>query len=213
MSTRIPPRGIYVPVPTFFIPPSSPNYNPITPPLDLPIQSAHAIHLAKCGIRGILLLGSSGEAIMVSNAERKELITHVRQELDRGGFKSYPIMAGTATQGIEDTLEQLLISHEAGADWGMVLAPGYFAPVVTQEGLVDWYTAIADRSPMPIMMYAEPLVPIVRLMAPLRQESTDTTTPPSPTTSPSPQTHSSHSLDTRTSSAPNSPTPISHTTH
>ena len=64
-------------------------------------------------------------------------------------------MAGTATQGIEDTLEQLLISHEAGADWGMVLAPGYFAPVVTQEGLVDWYTAIADRSPMPIMMYAE----------------------------------------------------------
>ena len=156
MTTRSPPRGIYVPVPTFFVPPSSPSYNPITPPLDLRTQSEHAIYLAARGIRGILLLGSSGEATMVSNAERRELIRHVRQELDKATFKSYPIMAGTATQGIEDTLEQLRISHEAGADWGMVLAPGYFAPVVTQEGLVDWYTAIADRSPMPIMMYDEP---------------------------------------------------------
>ena len=147
-----PPPGIYVPVPTFFVPKSASNYNAYVTPLDLATQSAHAIHLAKCGIRGILLLGSSGEAIMISNTERKTLISHVRHDMDNAGFKDYPIMAGTATQGINDTVQQLKDAKEAGSQWGMVLAPGYFAPSVTQDGLISWYTAIADQSPIPILM-------------------------------------------------------------
>ena len=155
-----PPPGIYVPVPTFFISRSS-HKESTEPPLDLETQAKHAIHLAKNGIKGILLLGSSGEAIMISTFERKALISHVRKALTDAGFKDYPILAGTATQGIEDTLQLLSDSKASGAQWGMVLAPGYFASAVSQKGLISWYTKIADKSPMPIMMYRLPLLPII----------------------------------------------------
>jgi len=152
MPATPPPKGIYVPVPTFFVSPSASNYNTSAPPLDLTTQTKHAIHLAKCGIRGLVVLGSTGEAIMVTNSERTTLLTHLRQELEKAGFKDYPLIAGTATQSIAETVQTLKEAKEAGSQWGLVLAPGYFAPMVSQEGLVAWYSAVADASPMPVMM-------------------------------------------------------------
>ncbi|KAL8886519.1 MAG: hypothetical protein Q9215_005793 [Flavoplaca cf. flavocitrina] len=149
-----PPTGIYVPVPTFF---SKPDPEGI-PALDLATQTKHALHLASNGISGLVLLGSTGEAIAVTNSERKTLLAHIRQEMDKAGHKGYPIIAGTATQGIDDTITQLQISKDAGAQWGLVLAPGFFATCVTQEGLKNWYLAIANRSPLPILIYHYPAV-------------------------------------------------------
>ncbi|KAI4257268.1 MAG: hypothetical protein L6R42_005769 [Xanthoria sp. 1 TBL-2021] len=148
-----PPPGIYVPVPTFF---SKPDSEEGIPGLDLVTQTKHGLHLASSGIRGLVLLGSTGEAIAVTNSERKTLLSHLRQEMDKAGRKGYPIIAGTATQGIEDTITQLQISKDAGAQWGLVLAPGFFATCITQEGLKNWYTAIANRSPLPILLYHYP---------------------------------------------------------
>ena len=118
-----PPSGVYVPVPTFFVSKSAANYASEAPPLDLGTQTKHAIHLAKCGIRGLVVLGSTGEAIAITNKERSELLKHLRQELETAGFKDYPIIAGTATQGIEDTIQQLKDAKDSGAQWGLVLAP------------------------------------------------------------------------------------------
>jgi len=157
MAATPPPKGIYVPVPTFFVSKTASDYNSSATPLDLPTQAAHAIHLAKCGIRGLVVLGSTGEAIMVTNSERTTVLKHVRQELEKAGFKDYPIIAGTATQSIAETVQLLEEAKEAGSRWGLVLAPGYFAPAVSQEGLVGWYRAVADQSPRPIMMFVYPI--------------------------------------------------------
>ncbi|KAL8646148.1 MAG: hypothetical protein Q9226_006996 [Calogaya cf. arnoldii] len=148
-----PPPGIYVPVPTFF---SKPDSEEGIPGLDLATQTKHALHLASSGIRGLVLLGSTGEAIAVTNSERKTLLSHIRQETDKAGLKNFPIIAGTATQGIEDTITQLQISKDAGAQWGLVLAPGFFATCITQKGLKNWYIAIANRSPLPVFIYHYP---------------------------------------------------------
>jgi 2-keto-3-deoxy-L-rhamnonate aldolase len=152
MAASPPPAGIYVPVPTFFVPQASPTFNTSKPPLDLDAQAKHALHLARCGIKGLVMLGSTGEAIHLTNAERALALSHVKAELDKAGFPNYPIIAGTATQSIEEVVDQLIAARAAGAQWGLVLAPGYFAPVVSQEGLVEWYKAVADLSPIPIMM-------------------------------------------------------------
>ena len=122
MAVPLPP-GVYVPVPTFFVSRQASNYSTEAPPLDLETQSKHAIHLAKYGIRGLVVLGSTGEAIAVTNAERIEVLKRVRRDLDNSGYRNYPLIAGTATQGIEDTLGQLSDSRDAGAQWGLVLAP------------------------------------------------------------------------------------------
>jgi len=156
MSSAPPPPGVYVPVPTFFVPKTSPVYSSINAPLDLETQARHSIYLAKCGIRGLVILGSTGEAIHLTNKERFAVLSSSRNELEKAGFKDYPIIAGTATQDIEGTLTQLTEAKEAGAQWGLCLAPGYFAGAITQEGIILWYKAIADKSPIPIMIYHYP---------------------------------------------------------
>ncbi|KAI9659829.1 MAG: hypothetical protein M1821_001180 [Bathelium mastoideum] len=151
-----PPSGIYVPVPTFFARKTAANYNPIAPPVDIQTQVAHSLYLARSGIRGLVLLGSTGEAIHLTNAERNAVISGVRKGFDEAGFKDYPLIAGTAAQNIEEVVGQLNDAKDAGAQWGLCLAPGYFASAVSQEGLEGWFKAVADASPIPIMIYHYP---------------------------------------------------------
>ena len=80
------------------------------------------------------------------------MLKGVRQELEEAGFKDYPIIAGTATQSIAETVQHLKDAQDAGSQWGLCLAPGYFATAISQQGVVDWFTAVADRSPLPILM-------------------------------------------------------------
>lgn len=65
-----PPRGILVPVPTFFTRRTAANYDPVVLPLDLEAQAGHALYLARAGIVGLVLLGSTGEAVHLRDRER-----------------------------------------------------------------------------------------------------------------------------------------------
>ena len=150
-----PPPGVYVPVPTFF----SASFKDATTVSKLynnrlatEIQAAHSIHLAKSGIKGLVLLGSTGESIHLQPAERTTLISSVRKALDDADFKKYPIIVGVLTNSIEEAIEQLQSAKEAGGDYGLVLAPGYFGAGVSQEGIVKWYKTVANASPMPILL-------------------------------------------------------------
>lgn len=147
-----PPKGIYVPVPTFFAAEGSAEYDTVSPPLDLKAQTAHSLFLAKGGVKGLVILGSTGEAIFVRNHERSELIKSQRKALDDAGFTDRLIIAGTATQNIDDTVEMIKADKEAGAVYAMVLGPGYFAPSTSQIGIQKWFEAVADRAALPILM-------------------------------------------------------------
>jgi len=147
-----PPKGIYVPVPTFFAKEGTSSYDPTNPPLDLETQTEHSIFLVKGGIQGLVILGSTGEAIHLTNKERNELIASQRKALDDAGYKDRPIIAGTATQNIEETLMQVKESKDAGAEYAMVLSPGYFASAANQQGIQKWFEAVADKAVLPVMM-------------------------------------------------------------
>ncbi|KAF8542918.1 hypothetical protein BDD12DRAFT_823360 [Trichophaea hybrida] len=151
-----PPHGIFVPVPTFFARRHHPTYDPVLPPLDTKTQLEHSLFLAKAGVRGLVLLGSTGEVVHITRSERTTLIKAIRQGLASNGYRDFPLIAGTATNSIDETVELLEESADAGADWGLVLAPGYFSATANQEGLVQWYTAVADRSCIPILVYHYP---------------------------------------------------------
>lgn len=150
-SVLVPPPGVFVPVPTFFktTPASSPS---LQAALDVPAQCQHSIHLAKNGVRGLVLLGSTGEAIHLSRAERFELIFGVRDELTKAGIPDYPIMAGVLTNSVDEALEWLEDAKKAGAQWGLVLAPGYFGLAANQDNIREWYEVVANSSPLPILM-------------------------------------------------------------
>ena len=149
-SVTSPPTGVFVPVPTFFHPASSSNA--LQAKVDVKTQIKHSIHLAKNGIRGLVLLGSTGEAIHLSRSERFELVSGVRKGLDDAEFPGYPVMAGVLVNSVDEVLEWLDDFARAGAHWGLVLAPGYFGLAANQENLKEWYTVVADNSPIPILM-------------------------------------------------------------
>ncbi|EDU44553.1 DapA Dihydrodipicolinate synthase N-acetylneuraminate lyase [Pyrenophora tritici-repentis] len=152
--TSSPPTGVFVPVPTFFKPQSSSSS--LQAAVDVQTQVEHSVFLAKNGVRGLVLLGSTGEAIHMSRQERIDLVSGVRKGLDEAGFKDYPIMAGTLINSVDETLEWLEDFKKAGAQWGLVLAPGYFGAAASQEGIREWYTVVADKSPLPILIYNYP---------------------------------------------------------
>lgn len=147
-----PPAGIYVPVPTFFAAEGSSDYNLTSPPIDVDTQTKHSLFLVQGGIKGLVILGSTGEAIFVKNEERHKLISSQRKALDDAGFKDRPIIAGTATQNIDETVQMIQESKDSGAEYAMVLSPGYFASNTNQIGIQRWFEAVADRSVLPVLM-------------------------------------------------------------
>ncbi|KAK5653662.1 hypothetical protein OQA88_8692 [Cercophora sp. LCS_1] len=157
-SVPVPPRGVFVPSPTFFRPLSdSPSATTHQAAVDVATQTEHTLFLARSGITGVVLLGSTGEAIHLSAQERFDLVAGVKKGLEDAGFKDYPIMAGVLTSGgIDETLSWLDDYAKAGAQWGLVLAPGYFGPAASQANLEEWYRIVADASPIPILVYNYP---------------------------------------------------------
>lgn len=150
MTSRVPPDGVFVPVPTFFK--DKPQAPDLQPAIDVTTQASHSVYLANSGITGLVLMGSTGEAIHMSSAERINLISGVRKALDMAGYNDYPIMAGVLVNNVDEALQWLCDAQQAGAQWGLVLAPGYFGGAVTQDNLVEWYTLVADNSPLPILL-------------------------------------------------------------
>lgn len=71
---RSPPLGVWVPVPTFFKP-ATPGSSSLQTELDVDAQVKHSAYLAKNGIKGLVILGSTGEAIHLSRSERSDLIS------------------------------------------------------------------------------------------------------------------------------------------
>lgn len=157
MTATAPPLGVFVPVPTFFRPAAeAASSGSLQSKVDVETQVNHSVFLAKAGIKGLVLLGSTGEAIHLNRAERLELVAGVRKGLDDAGFPDYPIMAGVLTNGIDETLEWLGDYQKAGAQWGLVLVPGYFGVSADQDSIREWFTIIADNSPLPILVYVAP---------------------------------------------------------
>ena len=143
-------------MPTFFRGDST-----VRPALDLETQAQHALQLFAAGITGLVLAGSTGEAISLDEDERTRLIQHVRQARDEAGFAHRALIAGTTAQDLYGVRDQLRAAREAGAGYGLVLAPGFFAGGfggAKPDGVAAWFEAIADISPMPILAYSFPAV-------------------------------------------------------
>lgn len=88
----------------------------------------------------------------MSRQERFDQVSGVRKGLTDAGFANYPIMAGVLINSVDEVLEWLEDFKKAGAQWGLVLAPGYFGAAASQENIKEWYTIVADQSPIPILM-------------------------------------------------------------
>ncbi|KAG7127773.1 L-threo-3-deoxy-hexylosonate aldolase like protein [Verticillium longisporum] len=171
------PVGIYAPTMTFF--------NPETEDLDIPVIKKHAERLARAGLAGLVTMGSNGEAAipvikkhaerlaraglaglvtMGSNGEaahctREEKIAvtkATREALDAAGFEQTPIILGATEGSVRGTIELLKLAPAAGTDYALILPPSYFRAQMDEAAVHDYFIAVADESPIPLILYNYP---------------------------------------------------------
>ncbi len=140
------PNGVYPPVPTFFDDQED---------LDLATLRRHLRRLADSGIAGYVLMGSNGEAVHLSEGEREQVITTAR-EVVGSGEQAMPIVAGCGDQSARATIALCHMAARCGADFALVLPPSYYRGLMNNRALIAYYQAVADSSPLPVILYNMP---------------------------------------------------------
>ncbi len=102
------------------------------------------------GIDAIVVAGTTGEASTLSDDEHKDVITYAVKKV--GG--RVPVIAGTGSNDTAYAIELTKHACEVGADAVLVVTPYYNK--ATQNGLIKMFTAIADASTVPVILYNVP---------------------------------------------------------
>ncbi|MEU7645985.1 MULTISPECIES: 4-hydroxy-tetrahydrodipicolinate synthase [Streptomyces] len=118
--------------------------------LDLDGAQQLAAHLVDAGNDGLVINGTTGESPTVSDAEKNDL---VRAVLDAVGDRAH-VVAGVGTNDTRHSIELARAAEQAGAHGLLTVTPYYNKP--PQEGLLRHFTAIADSTDLPVMLYDIP---------------------------------------------------------
>jgi 4-hydroxy-tetrahydrodipicolinate synthase len=116
-----------------------------------------ALHL-QAGTRGLVIGGTTGESVSLSDGEVIELMARARAQL-RGRV---PLIAGAGGSSTATTVERAARLSASGADALLVVTPPYVKP--TQEGLYRHFQAVAAASSAPIVLYNVPTRTAVDLL-------------------------------------------------
>jgi 4-hydroxy-2-oxoglutarate aldolase len=132
---------------------------PITTPFDASTGDVAPVHLrdnvlrvVRDGLDGVVVAGSTGESALLDPDEQRRLVAWVREVLpDRRR-----LVAGT---GAESTRQAVALTRAAaaeGADAVLVRPPSYYSAAVSPASVVDYYRAVAEASPIPVLVYNIP---------------------------------------------------------
>ncbi len=102
------------------------------------------------GTDAIIICGTTGESATMSDDEKKEAIRFTVEKIN----KRIPVIAGTGSNNTKHSIELSQYAEKVGADGLLVVTPYYNK--TTQKGLIEHYTAIADKVNTPIIIYNVP---------------------------------------------------------
>jgi 4-hydroxy-2-oxoglutarate aldolase len=137
-------HGIFPPVTTPFYPEGNVYYKKL---------EANIERWCKSPVAGLVVLGSTGEAILLSGQERRDVFKAARE----AATPNKVLIAGT---GIESAIETLRLTEYAatlGYDAAMVRTPHYYKGQMNRpQNMLAFYRTVADRSPLPLVIYNFP---------------------------------------------------------
>jgi 4-hydroxy-2-oxoglutarate aldolase len=103
-------------------------------------------------VAGIVVLGSTGEALMLSDQERRDVLKVARQ----AAAPNKVLIAGTGIESAIETLRLTEYAAELGYDVAMVRTPHYYKKQMLPANILAFYRTVADRSPLPVIIYNFP---------------------------------------------------------
>jgi 4-hydroxy-2-oxoglutarate aldolase len=135
------------------------NLSGVFAPLPTPFDAADCVDLARLKaalarwvakpITGFVVLGSNGEAVLLDEHECDRVIATARDLVPRGR----PFIVGTGRESTQAAVRATRRAAELGADAVLVRTPGFFKTQMTNDAFVRHYTAVADASPVPVLLY------------------------------------------------------------
>jgi 4-hydroxy-2-oxoglutarate aldolase len=133
-------------------------YAPIPTPFDADEAVAHdklAENIArwsKTSLAGLLVLGSNGEFTYLSDREKLEVLRTARQAIPKDRL----FIAGTGCESTRSTLELTEQAAAIGADAAIILTPSYYTSKMDAQAMRRHFLELAERSPLPILIYNMP---------------------------------------------------------
>jgi 4-hydroxy-2-oxoglutarate aldolase len=136
-------EGVFIPVPTPFR------------GEDVAVDrlKANLLRWSETPLAGYVLLGSTGEFPLLTEAEKERVLVAAREAIPRGKV----FIAGTGTESTQGTIRQTRRAAELGADVAIVITPNYYKKAFSQPAAqIRHYLAVAEGSPIPVMIYNFP---------------------------------------------------------
>jgi 4-hydroxy-2-oxoglutarate aldolase len=109
-------------------------------------------HYSKTPVAGIVVLGSTGEAILLSDDERRDVLKTAVE----AASPNKVMIAGTGIESASETLRLTEHAASLGYDIAMVRTPHYYKAQMKPANMLAFYRFVADRSPLPVMIYNFP---------------------------------------------------------
>lgn len=138
------------------------NFNGIFPPLTTPFDAEGNVDYEglkqnisqynDTGLRGYVALGSNGEAVHLSADERVRVIETIKQS----ATSSHTIIAGVNEFSTRAAIDSVRRVADAGADAALVITPYFYKSHMTSSALAEHFTAVADNSSIPVLVYNVP---------------------------------------------------------
>ncbi len=136
-------HGIFPPITTPFYPEGNVYFKKL---------EANVERYSKTPVAGIVVLGSTGEAILLSDEERRQVLKTARA----AAAPDKVLIAGTGIESAIETLKLTEYAADLGYDAAMVRTPHYYKKQMQPANLLAFYRMVADRSPLPIVIYNFP---------------------------------------------------------
>jgi 4-hydroxy-2-oxoglutarate aldolase len=137
-------RGVIAPVVTTF--------EDRNEAVDLDAFATNLRVYAAAGLSGIVVCGSTGEAALLDEDERRSLIEHTRSEVPSDML----VIAGTGAESTRQCVQRCRVASDHGAHAVLVVAPHYYSSAMTPAALDAHYRRVADESPLPVLLYNIP---------------------------------------------------------
>jgi len=137
--------GVHIPCVTPF--------DPVTGDIDLVGFRANLRSWCEDPIAGIVVGGSTGEAVLLDEAEREQLLEGARDVVPADRL----VIAGTGAESTRATIRLCSMAADRGADAVLVQPPSFYRGAMSDETLIAHYTRVANRSPVPVVLYQVPL--------------------------------------------------------
>jgi dihydrodipicolinate synthase/N-acetylneuraminate lyase len=136
-------HGIFPPITTPFYPDGNVYFKKL---------ESNVERYSRTPCAGIVVLGSTGEAILLSDQEQRDVLKSARE----AAAPNKVLVAGTGIESAIETLRLTEYAAELGYDVAMVRTPHYYKKQMQPANILAFYRTVADRSPLPVIIYNFP---------------------------------------------------------